>query len=477
MAVMLSTRNLRNAPNLDPTSLITPTVIVPAGKKVNVLDNTNASFIHITFLDGDKERDGWVSALAVDQTTDAIGGPLDKLLFAEGCVRRAISWGVSAHYLMSVAEMRTRVTDGPSTNGVDVGPFALSPSEWGFYTALPDYDLGISAGDIVNWRSQCSVFAVMTLDVLQKLTKLISDQPSYSQLHLAQIIGTAATSAAIKNPSETIDSLIAAVPAGDLQAEGIDGARIMTRYPALVGGGVIASVALQHIDTSLQQALDGTRDFVLKVAGQTIDTSPSDSKPPAVTTPTAVTPAIVSQMFRGTKIDNITKNLPFVIEGLRGLKLADKQMLNMALSTIRVETAGFVPIPEGQSQFNTANSPFDKYDPGTKIGHNLGNTQPGDGARFKGRGYVQVTGRFNYKQIGDQIGSNLIGNPELANDPATAGKILAQFLKNKEAAIRAALRANDLTDARILVNGGTHGLTEFIAAYNVGDQVLPTTGI
>jgi putative chitinase len=477
MAVMLSSRNLRNAPSLDPTALITPAVIVPAGKKVQVVDNTNASLLHISFMDGDKEQDGWVSALAVDQTTDAIGGPLDKLVFAEACVRRAVSWGVSAHYLMSVAEMRTRITDGPGANGIDDGPFALSPSEWGFYTALPDYDLGMTAADIANWRSQCSVFSVMILNVLQKLSALIGDQPTYSELLLAQVIGATAAGSAIKNSSQTVDSLIAAVPAGNLQAEGIDGTRIMNRYPALVGGGATASVALQRIDTALQQALDGTRDFILKVAGQTIDTSPSDSKPPAVTTPTAVTPAIVSKMFGGTKIENITKNLPFVVDGLRGLKLGDKQMLNMALSTIRVETAGFVPISEGQSVFNTTASPFDKYDPGTKIGHNLGNTQPGDGSRFKGRGYVQITGRFNYKQIGDQIGSNLVANPELANDPAAAGKILAQFLKNKEAAIRAALRANDLTDARILVNGGTHGLTEFIAAYKIGDQVLPTTGI
>ena len=170
-----------------------------------------------------------------------------------------------------------------------------------------------------------------------------------------------------------------------------------------------------------------------------------------------------------------------MLDGLRAAKLADKQMLNMALSTIRVETAGFVPIPEGQSAGNTVNSPFDRYEPGSgvphNVSHNLGNTQPGDGARFKGRGYVQVTGRDNYKRIGDQIGADLVGNPELANDPATAGRILAQFLKNKETTIRAALGSNDLTDARIAVNGGTHGLPEFIAAYNIGVHVLPASGV
>jgi predicted chitinase len=178
-------------------------------------------------------------------------------------------------------------------------------------------------------------------------------------------------------------------------------------------------------------------------------------------------------MFPGTKIDNISKHLPFVIAGLREKMLTDKHMLNMALSTIRVETAGFLPISEFKSQFNTVSSPFDKYEPSTQIGKSLGNTQPGDGPRFKGRGFVQITGRSNYKQIGDQIHVDLIANPDLANEPATAGKILAQFLKNKEAAIRDFLHSGDLRHARIAVNGGTHGLADFQAAYAVGDKILP----
>lgn len=184
----------------------------------------------------------------------------------------------------------------------------------------------------------------------------------------------------------------------------------------------------------------------------------------------------VFPMFPGTPHGNITANLPFVCDGLQACNLDDRPMLLMALGTIRAETAAFKPISEGVSQYNTSpgGQPFDLYDPPTQIARSLGNTHKGDGVRFKGRGFVQLTGRSNYQRIGAQIGADLTSNPELCNDPKTAGRILAQFLKNSEQAIRTALRNNDLAKARRLVNGGSHGLDAFEDAYNKGIISLPT---
>jgi putative chitinase len=111
--------------------------------------------------------------------------------------------------------------------------------------------------------------------------------------------------------------------------------------------------------------------------------APADLIPNADDAITRVTFDMVCQMFPATRRAPIARNLPFVLAGLQGVELTDKAMVCMALGTIRAETEGFVPIPEGVSRFNTERTPFDLYEPGTPAGRRLGNTQPGDGARYK----------------------------------------------------------------------------------------------
>lgn len=189
-----------------------------------------------------------------------------------------------------------------------------------------------------------------------------------------------------------------------------------------------------------------------------------------------INPTLVKSIFNpATPLANIKTHLPSVLAGLREKGLVDREMVLMALATIRAETEGFVPINEFVSKYNTGTVPFDKYEPGTSVGKNLGNTQPGDGARFRGRGFVQLTGRYNYNRIGAQISANLIVTPTLANDSTLAGLILAQFLFNKQDVIRNALSSGDLKAARRAVNGGTHGFDRFEDTYTRGDALLPET--
>ena len=171
---------------------------------------------------------------------------------------------------------------------------------------------------------------------------------------------------------------------------------------------------------------------------------------------------------------SVRKYLPEILLALKQRDMADETMLLMALSTIRAETSGFKPIDEGLSKYNTSakgtpnRHAFDLYD---KKNGNLGAP---DGSDFKGRGFIQLTGRENYAKIGKEIGlgDQLVKNPDLADDPTIAANILARFLKNHEESIRAAVSKGDLPKARKLVNGGSHGLADFTAAFNAGRKYL-----
>lgn len=186
-----------------------------------------------------------------------------------------------------------------------------------------------------------------------------------------------------------------------------------------------------------------------------------------------VTVQIVCQMFPATPVVNVKKNLPFVLDALAAPGLLEKRMVLMALSTIRAETEVFLPVDEALNRFNTSpgGHPFDLYD----HRRDLGNRGRPDGATFRGRGFIQLTGRANYEAYGQAIGLGdaLLRNPERANHPEIAARLLASFLKSKERRIKEALLEDDLRTARRLVNGGTHGLDRFIDAYRRGERLIP----
>lgn len=178
----------------------------------------------------------------------------------------------------------------------------------------------------------------------------------------------------------------------------------------------------------------------------------------------------VSQLFPATKPANIARYLPYVEAALGVAGLTDRPMVVGAFATIRAETEGFVPISEFQSKFNTkpGGAPFGLYD------GRLGNSTPGDGARYRGRGFVQLSGLTNYATYGDKIGCDLVSKPELANAPEVAALLLAVFLSDAAKDFRKAVAEGKLAAARKLVNGGTHGLDRFASVFKLADAVWPT---
>lgn len=90
-----------------------------------------------------------------------------------------------------------------------------------------------------------------------------------------------------------------------------------------------------------------------------------------------------------------------------------------------------------------------------------GNTEPGDGWIFHGRGFVQLTGRYNYERYGKALGLDLVNHPDLAAEPANAAKIAVQYWKETVAKRG---HQTDITLATEDINGGHNGLKERKAA-------------
>ena len=93
----------------------------------------------------------------------------------------------------------------------------------------------------------------------------------------------------------------------------------------------------------------------------------------------------------------------------------------------------------------------------------LGNNQPGDGYKYRGRGYIQLTGRANYRQYGKLLGVDLENNPDLAKDPNIAARIALEYWKKR--VDRKAAQNGDVKKVTYNINGGYNGLSDRQSKY------------
>lgn len=88
----------------------------------------------------------------------------------------------------------------------------------------------------------------------------------------------------------------------------------------------------------------------------------------------------------------------------------------------------------------------------------LGNTRPGDGARYKGRGIFQLTGRANYRSYGRLLGLDLEEQPARAADAITSLRIACLYWRERK--IGAMAEEDDLLRVTLAINGGKNGLDD-----------------
>jgi putative chitinase len=100
----------------------------------------------------------------------------------------------------------------------------------------------------------------------------------------------------------------------------------------------------------------------------------------------------------------------------------------------------------------------------------MGNTEDGDGAKFIGRGLIQLTGKDNYKAFGEAIGEDLVSNPQLVEEPRYAA-LSAGWFWNKRG-LNALADIMDITTLTVRINGGKIGIDDRIAKINKALDVL-----
>ncbi len=100
----------------------------------------------------------------------------------------------------------------------------------------------------------------------------------------------------------------------------------------------------------------------------------------------------------------------------------------------------------------------------------LGNTQPGDGVRFKGRGLLQITGRLNYTACMMALDIDCVERPELLELPESACRSAGWFWKAH--GLNALADTGDQGRVTKRINGGTNGLADRLALFAVAQRVL-----
>lgn len=193
--------------------------------------------------------------------------------------------------------------------------------------------------------------------------------------------------------------------------------------------------------------------------GQVVAPAATSSPPPEIYPSVDLVQKICPDSPRA----NIAQNLPYILKEMAVGGLVSRNQLIAIIATIYTEVRQFESVPEYGD-----NAYFTKYYEGRD---DLGNTQPGDGVKFSGRGFIQITGRSNATALTKLLKIDFVSDPDLALKPEVAAKVLVAFWKgacgNNP---QSPAEAGRWEAVRRAVNGGTNHLDIFLEAVARGQQ-------
>lgn len=170
----------------------------------------------------------------------------------------------------------------------------------------------------------------------------------------------------------------------------------------------------------------------------------------------------LERIFPGTPKTTLEKYLPYLDQAMRDYGIDTPKRAAAFLAQVGVETDNLKTLEEygGKAYF--------EQNYGSR--RDLGNERSGDGARFHGRGALQLTGRTNYRKASDALEVDFVGDPDLAKDPKYAFATAGWYWDSKD--------LNDDADKSNIdaithtINGGSNGSAERNENYRRASKVL-----
>jgi putative chitinase len=340
-------------------------------------------------------------------------------------------------------------------------------------------------GDVASWRRQASdrlatlvpkipnIEANSHDDEIDDLIRLLSNLPQRprDRQPYAGLFPAADLMTLRKQAGDRLFTLISGLKGNASTNDGLvdDLVRAISKLPARPSGrkpyeglfpGLTISTSRNQAAERLKQLVSSLEndpnpqdvlvDNLIRVLNK-LPARPADQKPYAGLYSVAAPKGLITQsqleaIAPFSSKSRLTKLLPFINQTLTEFKINTPRRI-----------AHFIAQTAHESDaFNTN----EEYASGADYEGraDLGNTQPGDGRRFKGRGLIQVTGRANYRDCGQALGVDLISNPTRLADFDLAARSAGWFW-NREGLNQFADRDDVLTITR-RINGGYNGLDD-----------------
>lgn len=202
--------------------------------------------------------------------------------------------------------------------------------------------------------------------------------------------------------------------------------------------------------------------FFKKIFGKNTDpvTKPESTKP---------TPPKKEIVVPSTSIKKDNKTI--ILDEAKSKGINDKKELAMLLAQLDHESLGFKKLEENLNyKADTLVRVFPWYVKGLDDARNLvsmgkqaianriyggrmGNTNPNDGWTYRGRGFIQLTGKNNYTEYQRLTGLPIVTSPDILFDPSSAAVVSVSYWMNTSG-LRAAAQAGDVTRVSAIINTG-----------------------